>query len=154
MASTLPHLLVDGANVLHAWAELRGLAKRDREAARSRLIQAMAAIHDLGSRRVTVVFDGSGSELRIDRPSGEASFSILRTPSGTTADDVIERLVAQGADPAACVVATADRGIGETVRAAGGAVIDPEELAAWAQRAEGEVARRVDRWRDEKRPRI
>lgn len=146
MTLTLPHLLVDGANVLHAWPDLRALLRRNPDAARTRLVQMLAVLHDTEERRVTVVFDGRGPDLVIDRPSGHVTFSVLTTPSGSTADDVIEQLVANS-EAAACVVATADRAVRETVEAAGGASIDPGELAAWVARAEQRSARAIARLR-------
>ena len=131
------HLLVDGANVLHAWPELRALVKRDRDAARSGLVGRLAAIHDAGETRVTVVFDGRGDELIVEHPSEAKTFSVIYTPSSLTADDVIEQMVANSAAPASCVVATDDQAERETVTAAGASAIRPEELDAWTRRAAG-----------------
>lgn len=145
MATAVSHLLVDGSNVMHAWPHLNGLAQRDRHAARARLVETLTVLQDGSDGRITVVFDGRGPELVVERPTGHVSFSVLTTPVGTTADDVIERLVARGSDPSTCVVATADRGFRETVMAAGGQVITPEELAARVTRAESEIRRRIRR---------
>jgi predicted RNA-binding protein with PIN domain len=130
------HLLIDGANILHAWPESRALLKRDRSAARSQLAQRVAAIHDGEQVRVTLVFDGRGKELVVERPSGQVTFSILYTPSSLTADDVIEQLVGQAAEPVNCVVATDDQAERQTVAATGAQVISSEDLAAWVRRAE------------------
>ncbi len=89
------HLLVDGSNIMHAWPELRALLPRNREAARSRLSQAVAALHDGEQMRVTIVFDGRGAELTFDQPSDQATFAHVHTPTGTTADEVIIQLVRQ-----------------------------------------------------------
>ena len=131
MAQVLPHLLVDGSNVLHAWPETARLLRRDRNSARSQLIHALAQLHDTRECRVTIVFDGRGADLAVERPSDETTFSILTTPAGVTADDLIEKLVVQGSAPTACVVATADAAVRETVTAAGAHAIDPAELATW-----------------------
>lgn len=137
------HLLIDGANILHAWPELRALIKRDRPAARSQLAQRVSSIHDSEHVRVTIVFDGRGTELVVERPSGQPTFSVLHTPSALTADDLIEQLVARTADPAACIVATGDRGERETVEASGARVIPPEELEAWVRRVEAQQGARM-----------
>jgi predicted RNA-binding protein with PIN domain len=137
------HLLIDGANILHAWPELRALARRDRGAARSQLAQRVSVIHDSEQVRVTLVFDGRGTELTVERPSAQPTFSILHTPSSLTADDVIEQLVAKAADPAACIVATGDRAERETVEASGAQTIPPEELESWVRRAEDRQGIRV-----------
>jgi predicted RNA-binding protein with PIN domain len=129
------HLLVDGSNIMHAWPELRALLPRNREAARSRLSQAVAALHDLEHIRVTVVFDGRGEELSFDQPSGQATFSHVHTPTGTTADEVIIQLVRQARVPGDCVVATDDRGEREAIEALGAAAVAAADLAGWVQRA-------------------
>jgi predicted RNA-binding protein with PIN domain len=130
------HLLVDGSNVVHAWPELRVLLKRDRDAARARLAAAVRVIHDLEQWRVTVVFDGRGSDLVVERPAGCATFSLLYTPAGTTADDVIEQLVGQAEVAAHCSVATEDRAERQTIEALGAAGMSAQELAGWCARAQ------------------
>lgn len=134
------HLLVDGANLLHAWPELRALMKRDRNAARSQFVQRLGAVHDAEQTRVTVVFDGRGDELVVERPSGHVTFSILYTPSSLTADDVIEQLVGRAADASLCHVATGDQAERQTIEATGAVWVPPADLAAWVGRAEARVA--------------
>ncbi len=140
------HLLVDGSNLLHAWPELRVLLKRDRDAARARLSQMLSVIHDVEEIRLTLVFDGRGEALVVEYPNGLKTYAHVYTPSGMTADDVIEQLVGQAADPALCVVATDDRAERQTIEAVGAAGISAEELAAWVQRAglrqQGQLAKR------------
>jgi predicted RNA-binding protein with PIN domain len=133
------HLLVDGPNILHAWPELRALLRRDRDAARSQLVQRLATIHDAEAVRVTAVFDGRGPELVVERPSQQETFIVLFTPSKLTADDVIEQLVARAAEPDTCHVATGDQAERRTVEAFGASWVAPDELAAWCERAEQRV---------------
>lgn len=134
------HLLIDGANILHAWPELRALLKTDRDAARSQLMHRVVAIHDAEQVRVTIVHDGRGEDVVVERPSGQPTFSVVYTPSSMTADDLIEQIVAGAADPTVCVVATADRAMRETVMAAGGSTMRAEDLRAWIERAEARQA--------------
>lgn len=137
------HLLVDGSNILHAWPELKALLPRDREAAREKLAQHLRVVHDGEQIRVTLVHDGRGSELIVERPTQQPTFSVLFTPSSLTADDVIERLVSNSANPAKCVVASADRAIRQTIEAAGATWIPPADLAAWFERVERRSAQQV-----------
>lgn len=130
------HLLVDGANILHAWPELRAVLKRDRHAARSQLVQRLAAIHDVEQARVTIVFDGRGTEIVVEQPFEESTFAVVFTPSSLSADDVIEQLVGKAADAASCLVATDDRAERETVTAAGATALSADELAAWLRKVE------------------
>lgn len=137
------HLLVDGANILHAWPEFRSLLKKDRDAARAQLVQRLATIHDQEAIRVTIVFDGRGSELAIERPAGQSTFSVLHTPAGQTADDVIEQIVANSTEPTSCIVATDDRAEIETVTAAGATVLRAEDLATWLAQTEARQAQKL-----------
>ncbi len=130
------HLLVDGSNLLHAWPELRVLEKRDREAARSQLSGRLRVLHDFEEYRVTVVFDGRGTEVIVERPSSQVTFTHIFTPSHLTADDVIEHMVGQSPDPAQCWVATDDRAERQTVDAVGGTSLSAVELAEWVGRVE------------------
>jgi predicted RNA-binding protein with PIN domain len=134
--SSTKHLIVDGANILHASRQLSSLLKRDPEAARSQLTQQLSIIHDVEQIRVTIVFDGRGEEMTVERPLQHLTFSAIYTPSSLTADDVIEQMVANSSDPASCVVATDDRSERETVIAAGAHAIHGDDLTAWIKRAE------------------
>lgn len=145
MENGTPHLLVDGSNVVHAWPELRAELRRAKEVAKARLVERLRPLHDAAGWRVTVVFDGRGSEIAIERPGPELTFSVLHTPAGTTADDIIERLVAHAADPRAITVATGDRAERSTVEAAGAATVSPEGLREWADRAAAEQSAAVVR---------
>ena len=130
------HLLVDGSNIMHAWPELRVLLAGDRDTARVRLSRAVRILHDLEQVRVTVVFDGRGTELSVEQPGGQATFAHVHTPAGTTADDVIAQLVGQAREPGDCMVATDDRGERQAVEALGAGGISSADLASWIDRAE------------------
>lgn len=142
---TTRHLLVDGSNVLQAWRDTRALARKDREAAKSQVLRRIGRWHDLEKLRVTVVFDGRGSELTIEAVGGAETFACVHTPAGMTADAVIERLVCRAEDAGRCLVVTADRAERATVEAAGAAVCDPDELAARLEAIEARYVRVVKR---------
>jgi len=130
------HLLVDGSNILHAWPELRSLIKRDRDAARAQLAQALSVIHDEEQTRLTLVFDGRGEELTVEYPGKLKTFMVLYTPAGTTADDVIEQLAGKAANPENYTVATDDRAERQTIEASGAVSISAADLASWVERAD------------------
>jgi predicted RNA-binding protein with PIN domain len=139
------HLLVDGSNVVQAWADTRVLAKRDREAAKALLIRRVGVLRDFLGWRVTVVFDGRGKDLNIEAVGSAVDFACVHTPAGATADDVIEQLVARAAEPGACLVATADQAERATVEATGAAWCSPEELARRIDAVDTRKARAVSR---------
>jgi uncharacterized protein len=137
------HLLVDAANVVHAWPQLRALMKRDRDAARAQLIQRVSAIHDAESIRVTVVVDGRGQEIVIEHPSRQDTFTVIYTPSSLTADDVIEQMVGRSADAALCEVATGDQAERNTIEATGAVWVPLRDLDARIARAEQRLSAKV-----------
>lgn len=137
------HLLVDAANVLHAWPDLRALLKRDRDAARTQLIQRLGAVHDAEALRVTVVIDGRGREIVVEHPSGQSTLTVVYTPSSLTADDVIEQMVGRSADPALCEVATGDQAERNTIEATGAVWVPTADLLARIERAEQRLSSKV-----------
>jgi predicted RNA-binding protein with PIN domain len=105
-------------------------------------------IHDEGELRVTLVFDGRGREIVVERPSLQSTFSVVYTPSTLTADDVIEHMVANSTAPAECCVATDDNGERETVSALGAATIHSADLAEWVKRVQSRRASTLEKRRD------
>lgn len=144
----MKHLLIDGSNLVHAWPELRSLAKQDRVAARERLVQQVASLHDGGAMRVTVVFDGRGEALQVEQVGGVATFTKIMTPDGMTADDVIEQMVGKSASPGECEVVTGDQAERSTVEALGARWVRPEELAARLEAGERRLAAQLTRLRE------
>lgn len=137
------HLLVDAANVLHAWPELRALLKHDRDTARAQLVHRLAAVHDAESVRVTVVIDGRGPDLVVEQPSSEATLAVVYTSSSLTADDLIEQLVGRAVDPALCEVATDDQAERLTIEATGATWVPVADLRARITRAEQRLSGKV-----------
>lgn len=143
------HLLVDGSNIVHAWPDLRGLLRADRDLARARLSQRVAVIHDAEAVRLTLVFDGKGDDITVECPTRSKTFAHVYTPSGTTADDFIEQMVGKAADPGAYWVATDDRAERQTVEAAGATSVSSAELRQWIERAEKRQDSQLDMRRRE-----
>lgn len=87
-------LIVDGYNIIGAWAELRQLKDRQLEEARNLLIERMAEYKAYTGWRVIVVFDAylmRGIESKIKQHDVE----VLFTRENETADERIEKLVAE-----------------------------------------------------------
>jgi len=87
-------LLVDGYNIIGAWAELRHLQKGQLEDARNLLIERMAEYQAYTGWRVIVVFDAylmRGVESKMKQHKVEVIF----TRENETADECIERLVTE-----------------------------------------------------------
>ncbi len=147
MATTLKHLIVDGNNVGRAWGDTGKLWRRDPEAARSQVIETVKVWHDAMGWRVSIVFDGRGAELDVSHPTTDSTFVVAFSPTGVTADSIIEQWVGNSRDAADCVVVTADRELRDTVSALGADTIGSQELRNWIQRAEEGAQRTIDRLR-------
>ena len=130
------HLLIDGYNILHTWPALKDFLPFNIDIARDRLGDAIRIIHDYDGIRTTLIFDGRGREIEVVRPSNEITFSFIYTPSGETADKIIEQLVAKANKPQGILVATRDNMIRETVSALGAQTLSPEALVDWVHACE------------------
>jgi len=86
-----PHLIVDGYNVIHQDQRYRALATDDLDAARTRLVEDVAGFA-VGGYRAVVVFDGGGNPSSDGAPHHVAGVTVIFSPSGETADSVVESL--------------------------------------------------------------
>jgi predicted RNA-binding protein with PIN domain len=87
-------LLVDGYNIIGAWAELRSLKNRDLAAARDLLIERMAEYQAFSDFHIIIVFDAyyvQGTEKKVKNHKVEVIF----TKKNETADERIEKLAIQ-----------------------------------------------------------
>jgi uncharacterized protein len=138
------HLLIDAYNVIHQWPETRRELRRGSQFAREMLAAAVRVIHDREHLRVTLVFDGQGTDVTLERPGAQLTFSYLYAPSSMSADDVIERMVGASPDPGSFIVVTQDLPQRRTIEALGGTVLTPRDLQDWVARAERAVAKDLD----------
>jgi len=137
------YLLIDGHSIINAWDELRALHRQParRHTARDLLLQRMRHYQDMTEERVIVVFDGPQARTTEERePEG---LQIFYADAATTADTIIERLVAKYAKEHDMTAATADGMIRETVSAFGARWVSPESLKRMCDDAEGEMRRRI-----------
>lgn len=137
------HLLIDAYNVIHHWPELRRALRRGTAVAREELASTVRVLHDHERIRVTLVFDGQGSEIQVERPGPQLTFSYLFSPDSLSADDVIERLVGSAPDPENCIIVTRDLAERHTIEALGAIAHTPDDLRAWVMRVEESVAREL-----------
>lgn len=96
------------------------IMNRDLFAARRGLVRMLEKIMPRSAERVTVVFDGSGYKLERDLMEN-SPVEILFSPANTSADSVIERMVAEADDPSLILVVTSDNMEANAVAASGAA---------------------------------
>ncbi|NNC89439.1 MAG: hypothetical protein HKN82_13355 [Akkermansiaceae bacterium] len=133
-------LIVDGHSMVFASRELLAEHRANPRRARQSLIGRMNAYQGATDVSVVLVFDGRGSrETREGGDEGEAL--VIYSPAGTTADAVIERVAAAQAPRHQVTVASNDRMVLEAAMSSGAEAISIRIL-------EGEMARRMDEFRD------
>jgi predicted RNA-binding protein with PIN domain len=130
------HLLIDGYNLIHAFPEWKRWLKSNPERARDLLADWVRVIHDMDEVETTLVFDGRGPDLTVERPFQDDTFSILFSPSGMTADTVIEQLVGKAKNPKEVLVGTDDRILQHTTLALGAQIMGMKELEGWVSSCE------------------
>lgn len=106
------HLIVDGYNVTKTGYPELALADQ-----RDRLVQQLGALASRTSAEVTVVFDGAG--VLAVPTAAVRGVRVLFSKRGVIADDVIRELVAAEPSGRPLVVATSDRAVADSTRAAG-----------------------------------
>ena len=85
------YLLVDGYNIIHAWDELRSVAREDLDTARARLIDRLRNYQGWTKRKVIVVFDAykvKGNPGSVERAGDVYT---VYTKEAETADMYIEK---------------------------------------------------------------
>ncbi len=122
------HILIDGYNVIHDWPELRDALKRDINVACQNLADRVRILHDFEGIRVTIVFDGRGGGVEIERPGKELTFSLVYAPTGSSADEIIVQLAQSSRDPEKLTVVSRDSVIRNLVRERGTRVYTPGDL--------------------------
>lgn len=140
METARDYLIVDGHSIIFAWPELRALQALRPAAARDALIKTLVNYQDGSGIRVVLVFDGKGAKA--SEESG--AIQVFYSPSGKTADDLVERLVAKYGATHRLTVATSDRLEQQTAITFGAlSCISAEGLRTLVDRAERDLGRRL-----------
>ena len=144
----MERLIVDGYNVIHAWASLKRLvAEASLEDARDRLVARLSVLGMIDGAEVTVVFDAHHSSSLANSHETVEGVHVIFTRKGHSADHVIERIAYEASETRDVItVATSDRFQRDLVRGMGGAVISALELERRVNDAEQEMTRRVRRY--------
>jgi uncharacterized protein len=147
-----PHLVIDGYNVIHAWPELYKEFRRGSNVVCQLLVDAVGVLYDQKDQRLTVVFDGKGDTLTIDYPSKVETFSVIYSPSGVSADAIIERLAARSDAPADMTVASRDNMVCESVSSYGVFTITPDQLKEEVDRCQKQQTIHLLKKKKEEKP--
>ena len=116
-------IIVDGYSVLHAWPQITKLAGTNLEKRREALIKLLIQFADHTQQRITVVFDGYAAKrkqsLTKAKPVSVTNIEVIYSDTGKTADDVIERIIAQTDQKNNILVVTSDNMERQTVESLG-----------------------------------
>ena len=103
-----PILLVDGYNIVFAWKELRELAERDMNGARTRLAEILSNYQGYRKVPVILVFDAYRVSGGAEHTERYHDVCIVYTREAETADRYIEKAVHRMASEYEITVATSD----------------------------------------------
>lgn len=114
-------VLVDGYSLLHQWAMFLTRSGRSGTLAQRRdlLVKTLQQYADQTGHPVTVVFDGGAAKHQPDPDPTGPGLHVVFSPRGKTADDVIERLVAQAGHRDRILVVSSDNMVRQTVETLG-----------------------------------
>jgi predicted RNA-binding protein with PIN domain len=121
------HMLIDGYNVIHAIKEFKKNLAFGVNAAAQIFVQEASKLLIMKDK-VTLVFDGNGSNISIEYPCDSKRFCVIYSSIGISADTLIERIVRKSKIKIDCTVITNDHGLGNTIRSIGGITLSAEEF--------------------------
>ena len=139
------YILVDGYNIIFAWPELKKLASKSLDLARSELINRMANYRGFMQCELILVFDAyrvKGNYREIEEHSG---ISVVYTKEAETADTYIERTAHKLSKEHRVRVATSD-GLEQVIILGSGAMrVSAPEFRLEVEAAEKAVRELIDK---------
>lgn len=122
------YLLVDGYNIIHAWEELRELAKQNMDGARGRLMDILCNYQGMKKCQVIVVFDAYRLEGHRTECFDYHNIHVVYTKEAETADAYIERFSHENGKKFRITVATSDGMEQMIIRGAGCLLLSAKDL--------------------------
>ena len=133
------YLLVDGYNIIFAWNDLKRLAAKSLDLARSELINRLANYRGFMQCELIIVFDAYRVKGDIRRTEEHSGISVIYTKEAETADTFIERTAHKLSKEYRVRVATSD-GLEQIIIMGGGAMrVSASELLLEVEAAEKAV---------------
>jgi ribosomal protection tetracycline resistance protein len=122
------YLLVDGYNIIFAWSELKALAGKDIDVARSRLIDDLSRYQHFRKCRIILVFDAYRVQGHVEETIDYGNIFVVYTAEAQTADHFIEKFAHRHQGRYDITVATSDNLQQIIIRGAGCKVMTAMEL--------------------------
>jgi len=124
------YLLVDGYNIIHAWAELKELADGNMDGARMKLLEILSNYQGIRKCQIIVVFDAYRVQGHLEEIIDYDSIHVVYTKEAQTADQYIEKFAYSNQRKYNIVVATSDGLQQIIIRGAGCSLLSARELKA------------------------
>lgn len=141
----ITHLLIDAYNVIHSIPEMKKLLNAHLPSVIDAFGKYVIPVHDANHLRTTLVFDGNGREIEIQRPfKDDLNFSYLFSPAGVTADSIIEQLVLSSKKNQPFIVVSRDIPLLHTVTSVGAQTMSPGEFIDWVERSKSSISRKIN----------
>lgn len=139
------HLLVDGWNIIRSEAAMsKAFSELGQDSAKKMLAARLSPIHDIFGYRLTIVYDGKGDEISIEKIGQSDTFCEVYTPSSLTADELIEQYCANSKNPKSITVASRDNLIRLTAMGFKVESITASQLLGWADDAASHARKKYD----------
>jgi ribosomal protection tetracycline resistance protein len=124
------YLLVDGYNIIYAWDELKELADKNMDIARTKLLDILSNYQGIRKCEIIVVFDAYRVSGHQEEVLDYHNIHMVYTREAQTADQYIEKFTYDNNKKYRITVATSDGLQQIIIRGAGGALLSARELKA------------------------
>jgi predicted RNA-binding protein with PIN domain len=122
------YLIIDGYNIINAWADVFDLDMLSMDEARKKLLDLLSDYQGYSGRRIVVVFDAHKVREGLGSLDVHDNIKVIFTRENQTADNFIERFVRNYGAGKIIRVATGDYLEQKTVLQKGGFRMTPSEL--------------------------
>ena len=106
--NSIPYLLVDGYNIIHAWSELEELSRINMDSARDKLLDIMCNYQGMKKCELIVVFDAYRVSGHQEEYIDYHNIHVVYTKEAETADHYIEKFAHENGKKYNITVATSD----------------------------------------------
>jgi len=118
------HIIIDGYNLIRQSARFADLDRKDLQAAREALLEALAAYRRVKPHKITVVFDGANAPYLSPARDVRRGIEVKFSRNGEPADTVIKRMASR--DRARALVVSSDADIAHFADSQGAATISSQ----------------------------
>lgn len=124
------YLIIDGYNLINAWADLKKVSKENLEDSRTKLIEMMVEFQSISKNQIVIVFDAYNVKSKKTKKEKVNGVEVVYTKEHQTADSYIEIIASALTKDKRNVVkvVTSDFAEQQIVLGSGGIRVLPREL--------------------------